>query len=31
VTAKGLSMRLTGGVACPGFTDFMTAAWTRVR
>jgi hypothetical protein len=31
VTATGLSMRPAGGLACPGFTAFMTSAWTRVR
>ena len=31
VTATGLSMRFAGGHGCPGFTGFMTSAWTRVR
>jgi hypothetical protein len=30
VTAKGLTMRPTGGRACPGFNAFMASAWTPV-
>jgi hypothetical protein len=30
VTAKRLTMRPAGGLACPGFDAFMDSAWTRV-